>query len=125
MLEAFALIVLVAGTVFWIDTLRAREAALLAGRAACERYSLILLDDTVAVTRMRFVRNADGRLRIGRTYGFEFSDTGNNRRHGVIQLVGSEADDIAFEPYETPANALAPEPSPEFPSRGPHLTRVK
>ena len=121
MLEAFALVVLAAGTVFWIDTLRAREAALLAGRAACERYSLILLDDTVAVTRMRFARTAEGRLRIARTYGFEFSDTGNNRRHGVIQLVGSEADDIVFEPYET---AVTERP-PEFRPPAAHLTRVK
>lgn len=117
MLEAFALVVLAAGTVFWIDTLRAREAALLAGRAACERYGLLLLDDTVAVTRMRFARNAEGRLRIARTYGFEFSDTGNNRRHGAILLMGGDTQDIAFEPYETAVG--------EPPPRAAHLTRVK
>jgi hypothetical protein len=125
MLEAFALVALAAGTLFWIDTLRAREAALIAGRAACERYGLLLLDDTVAVTRMRFARNTEGRLRIARTYGFEFSDTGNNRRHGVIQLVGSVADDIAFEPYETPLNDPAAELPAELAPRGAHLTRVK
>jgi hypothetical protein len=117
MLEALALALLAAGTVFWIDTLRAREAALLAGRAACERYGLMLLDDTVAVTRMRFARNAEGRLRVARTYGFEFSDTGNNRRHGVIALVGGETEDIAFEPYETGGQDATPRTSP--------LTRVK
>lgn len=117
MLEATALVLLVAGTVFWVDSLRAREAALVAGRAACERYGLLLLDDTVAVSRMRFARNSDGRLRLARTYGFEFSDTGDNRRQGAIQLIGGEAADISFEPYETaPAEA---------PSRAPHLTRVK
>lgn len=99
MWEALALLLLAAGTYFWIDTLRAREAALAAGRAACERYGLLLLDDTVAVTRVRFARNADGRLRLARTYGFEFSDTGNNRRHGVIFLVGGETEDIRFDPY--------------------------
>jgi hypothetical protein len=103
MLEAFALVLLAAGTVFWVDALRAREAALRAGRAACERYGLLLLDDTVAVTRMRFARNAEGRLRLARTFGFEFSDTGNNRRHGTISLMGGEAEDIAFEPYEARA----------------------
>ena len=117
MLEAFALVVLVAATVFWIDTLRAREAALVAGRAACERYSLLLLDDTVAVTRMRFARNAEGRLRVARTYGFEFSDTGNNRRHGEIRMVGGENENISFEPYETGAADL--------PVQATHLKRVK
>ncbi len=117
MLEATALVLLAAGTYFWIDTLRAREAALLAGRTACERYGLLLLDDTVSVTRMRLARTTEGRLRVARTYGFEFSDTGNNRRHGAISLVGAEAEDISFEPYETP---------PEAPSlAAPHLTRVK
>ena len=117
MLEAIALAILLAGTVFWIDTLRAREAALVAGRAACERYELMLLDDTVAVTKMRLARNAEGRLRVSRVYGFEFSDTGNNRRRGSIALLGSQAEDISFEPYETPAN--------ELPLRATHLTRVK
>jgi hypothetical protein len=121
MLEAFALVTLLTGTVFWIDTLRAREAALVAGRAACERYSLLLLDDTVAVTRMRFARNAEGRLRVARTYGFEFSDTGNNRRHGTITLLGGETEDISFEPYETQAQALGQ----ELPSAPSHLTRIK
>ena len=102
MLEAIALALLVAGTAFWIDSLRAREAALLAGRAACERYALLLLDDTVAVTRLRLARNAEGRLRVARLYGFEFSDTGNNRRRGSISLMGANAEDISFEPYETP-----------------------
>jgi len=99
MWEALALILLAAGTCFWIDTLRAREAALAAGREACERYGLLLLDDTVSVTKLRFARDAEGRLRFARTYGFEFSDTGNNRRQGFIFLVGGEAEDITFEPY--------------------------
>ena len=117
MLEAVALVLLVAGTVFWVDSLRAREAALVAGRTACERYGLLLLDDTVAVSRMRFARNAEGRLRLARTYGFEFSDTGDNRRQGAIALIGGEAADISFEPYETTSD--------DAPPRTPHLTRVK
>ena len=125
MLEAFALLVLIAGTVFWIDSLRAREAALMAGRAACERYSLLLLDDTVAVTRLRLARNAEGRLRIARRYGFEFSDTGNNRRRGAISLLGSLAEDIAFEPYATDGDAVNDSSNDPAPPRLTHLTRVK
>ena len=125
MLEAFALLVLAAVTAFWVDSLRAREAALVAGRAACERYDLLLLDDTVAMTRLRLARNEEGRLRVVRAYGFEFSDTGNNRRRGSISLVGSRAEDVAFEPYETRANELPPPLPPALPPRPAHLTRVK
>ena len=99
MWEALALILLAAGTYFWIDTLRARETALEAGREACKRYGLLLLDDTVSVTKLRFARDDEGRLHLARTYGFEFSDTGNNRRQGLIVLVGGETEDISFEPY--------------------------
>ena len=99
MWEALALIVLAAGTYFWIDTLRARETALEAGREACQRYGLLLLDDTVSVTKLSFARDDEGRLHLARTYGFEFSDTGNNRRQGLIVLVGGETEDISFEPY--------------------------
>jgi hypothetical protein len=117
MWEAFALLLLAAGTLLWVDTLRAREAALAAGRAACERYDLMLLDDTVSVTKTRFERNAEGHLRIARTYRFEFSDTGNNRRQGAIRLLGSLTEDIVFEPYGTAEDEALP--------RIAHLTRVK
>lgn len=117
MWEAFALLFLAAGTFLWVDTLRAREAALAAGRAACERYDLMLLDDTVSVTQTRLGRNAEGRLRIERTYRFEFSDTGDNRRQGTIRLLGALTEDIAFEPYGTDEDEALP--------RVAHLTRVK
>lgn len=122
MLEAVALCVLLAGTAFWIDSLRAREAALHAGRAACERYDLLLLDDTVAVTRLRLGRNDEGRLRIARRFAFEFSDTGNNRRRGAIALLGSHAEEVTFEPYETRGNEL---PAIDTAPPAAHLTRVK
>ena len=70
-----------------------------AGRAACERYELQFLDDTVSFTRMRLGRDEDGQLRIARTYTFEFSDTGNNRRHGAIVMLGGELQDLQLEPY--------------------------
>ena len=87
------------GIYFWIDSLRAREHAVAAGRSACERYGVQLLDDTVAVAWLRFARDEDGRLRLRRTYTFEFSDTGNNRRHGTIVMLGARVEDLHLEPY--------------------------
>ena len=99
MWEAAAIVLIAAGTFLWLDSLRARERALRAGRAACERYDLQFLDDTVAFTRIRLRRDAEGRIRIARTYAFEFSDTGNNRRYGAIVMLGGELEDVQLEPY--------------------------
>jgi len=86
-------------TFFWLDSLRARERALRAGRSACERHALQFLDDTVAFARLRFARDEEGQLRIARTYTFEFSDTGNNRRNGAIVMLGGELQDLQLEPF--------------------------
>jgi hypothetical protein len=99
MWELAAILAIVAGILLWTDSLRARERAVRAGRSACERYELQFLDDTVSFARMRLARNEDGELRIARTYTFEFSDTGNNRRHGAIVMLGGEVQDLHLEPY--------------------------
>jgi len=99
MWEVAAILLIVAGIFLWLDSLRARERALKAGRAACERYELQFLDDTVSVTRVRLERDDEGQLRMARTYTFEFSDTGNNRRHGAIVMLGGELQDLQLEPF--------------------------
>lgn len=99
MWEAVALAAILAAVFVWVDSLRAREHALKAGRAACQRYGLQFLDDTVACSRLRVSRDQDGRVRLARTYTFEFSDTGDNRRHGAIQMLGSELQGLELEPY--------------------------
>ena len=99
MAEAATLLLLVGAALLWADSLRARERAVRAGRDACSRYSLQFLDDTVSFARMRLARDGEGRLRIARTYTFEFSDTGNNRRDGAIVMLGGEVQDLRLEPY--------------------------
>jgi uncharacterized protein DUF3301 len=82
----------------WYDSMRARERAVAAGRAACERESLQLLDETVECVSVRPGRGSSGRARLRRVYRFEFSDTGDNRRAGRIVMLGGGriADDGAF-----------------------------
>lgn len=99
MWEAAALLAIVLALVFWVDSLRARERALAAGRSACERYGVQLLDETVAAAGLRLARDGDGRIRIRRVFAFEFSDTGNNRRHGSVVILGAEVQDLHLEPY--------------------------
>jgi len=66
MWEAAVLAAIVAGALFWVDSLRARERALAAGRSACERYGVQFLDDTVAFARLGLARDAEGRVRLRR-----------------------------------------------------------
>lgn len=97
--EILALLLLGAAVAVWMDALRAREAALDAGREACERYGVQFLDDTVAFARLRLVRDENGRLGLQRLYRFEFSENGSNRRSGVIRVHGRYAEDVQLEPY--------------------------
>jgi len=99
MWETMAIALIAVGALLWADSLRARERAVKAGRSACERYDLQFLDDTVAFARLRLARDDEGQLKIARTYTFEFSDTGNNRRHGAIVMLGGEIRDLHLEPY--------------------------
>jgi hypothetical protein len=99
MWEGAVILLIVAGGFFWVDSLRARERALAAGRGTCERNGLQFLDETVSGASTRLARDAEGRLRIRRVFVFEFSDTGNNRRRGSITLVGAEVLDVYTEPY--------------------------
>lgn len=99
MWEAAAIVLALACALFWIDSLRARERAVAAGRAACERYGVQLLDETVVFLRLALARDGEGRLRLQRRYGFEFSDTGDNRRSGAIVMLGVQIEDLQLEPY--------------------------
>jgi hypothetical protein len=83
-------LVLVCGAVawLWLDSLKAREAAVSAAREACAHEGLLLLDDTVAIAALKLARDADGHLKLQRAYDFEYSDTGNNRRTGSVVLLG-------------------------------------
>jgi hypothetical protein len=99
MWELAGIVLIAAAILLWADSLKARERAVRAGRSACERYQLQFLDDTVSFARLRLARNPDGELRLARTYTFEFSDTGNNRRQGAIVMLGADVQDLHLEPY--------------------------
>ncbi len=86
--ELFGLVVLAGGAWLWLDSLKARDIGIAAARTACLSEDLQLLDDTVAISRLRLARNDDGRLQLQRVYAFEYSDTGDNRRNGSVVMLG-------------------------------------
>ena len=87
-LETVGILILGALAWLWFDSLRAREAAVRAARAACAAEGLMLLDDTVAISGLKPARDDDGRLKLQRVYDFEYSDTGDNRLQGSVVLLG-------------------------------------
>ncbi|MEO8409761.1 MAG: DUF3301 domain-containing protein [Propionivibrio sp.] len=87
-LELIGLLLIGAVAWLWIDSLRARERAIAATKAACRSENLLLLDDTVAIARLGIGRNAEGRVNLRRVYDFEYSDTGNDRTSGSVVLLG-------------------------------------
>jgi hypothetical protein len=87
-LEVLALLAAAGAAGLLWTSLKAREAANAAMRAACRAEGLLFLDDTVALQSMRPARDGDGRMALRRIYGFEYSDTGDNRRRGSVTLLG-------------------------------------
>ena len=82
-------ILLLAGIAWlWLDSLKAREAAIRAAREVCVAEGLLLLDDTVAISGLKPARDENGQLTLQRAYDFEYSDTGNNRLKGSLVLRG-------------------------------------
>ena len=100
--ETRALAGIAAAGWFWYDSMRARERAVHAGRAACDREGLQFLDETVLCTRTRPTRDADGRVTLRRVYAFEFSDDGRCRRGGRIVMVGARLESLELEPFRAP-----------------------
>lgn len=89
MLDLLGLLLLGAIAWLWLDSLKAREMAVSAAKASCNSERLLLLDDTVAIQRIGLARDGDGVSRLRRVYGFEYSDTGNDRTAGSIVMLGS------------------------------------
>lgn len=83
---------------FWLDGMKARDAAIQAARRACLADGLQLLDDTVSITSLKPARDDDGRILLQRVYTFEYSDTGDDRRRGSVALLGHDVSLINIGP---------------------------
>ena len=102
MIEILGLLLLASiGWVLW-GNLKARETANAAIGAACKREGLLFLNDTVGLESIWPVRNEEGHATLRRIYGFEYSDTGHNRRKGTVTLVGDAISALDVGPPSAP-----------------------
>lgn len=95
--EILLLAVLGALAWYWYTGMQAREQAIAVGRRACGDSGLQFLDDSVALSKTRFARNSSGQLQFQRDYRFEFSDTGNNRRPGMVRMLGERVEWVSLD----------------------------
>ncbi len=98
-MELFALLAVALVCWAWYAIMQGREAALAAGKRVCEAQGLQLLDDTVAMSDLKIRFSKIHGVTLSRVYGFEFTDTGDNRRQGVLVMEGTRLADIQLEPY--------------------------
>lgn len=88
--ELISILILAALAWLWFDSVKVREIAVRAARQACQARGSQFLDETVAIAKLETARDDDGRLLLRRTYHFEYSDTGDNRRPGSVVMLGQQ-----------------------------------
>jgi hypothetical protein len=94
--EVAGLIAVVGLGWFWLDGIKARDIAVAAARRACDAEGLQFLDESVSVASTRLARDDAGTLRIRRSFNFEYSDTGDNRRPGDVGMLGHRVTSVSL-----------------------------
>ena len=77
----------------------AQERAFKAVNEHCLQLDVQMLDYYVALNRLKLKRDDHGRLRVWRSFQFEFSATGAERYNGCIIMRGRRIESIVMEPY--------------------------
>ncbi|UNK41660.1 DUF3301 domain-containing protein [Luteimonas sp. S4-F44] len=90
----FAMLAAFAAFLWWSAARGAAERAGQLGREACERAGVQWLDQSVHAYAMRLRRDDSGRLRVERSFRFEYSEDGIERHVGQLVLRGERL--VAF-----------------------------
>jgi hypothetical protein len=80
----------------WHSAMDAREAANRIARETCSRAVVQLLDGTVAFAGFRRARDGAGVRRLLRTYTFDYTGDGFERKSGFIVLAGARVEAVGL-----------------------------
>ncbi|HVJ63105.1 MAG TPA: DUF3301 domain-containing protein [Tahibacter sp.] len=106
MLESLILLVLVSAVaLIWHDAVRSRDRAANVARQLCARADLQLLDQSVGLRRIRFVRAQNGQPGLRREYGFDVSTDGHDRHRGTLVLRAGKLENFSLPLRQPPAPA--------------------
>lgn len=97
MLDTLLLLAFLLAVWVFYDGIRVREIALKAGREYCAGLGVQFLDETVCRELISLARDGDGRLRIRRSFGFEFCSDGERRYRGVMTMLGKRVTAMEME----------------------------
>ena len=81
---------------FW-SAQRIKEFAYLATRAHCKQVDVQLLDQGIYLRGLWIKRDEEGRVRVWRSFNFEFTSNGVDRYKGLIVLLGKKVQNIELE----------------------------
>ena len=95
----FVLMLLAAGAAWLWHNHGLRERALARVKQHCKTLDIELLDENVALKKIGFIADANGRKRLARVYNFEFTVTGEHRHTGTITQFGAHSAKIDLPPY--------------------------
>jgi hypothetical protein len=104
----FVLMLLATGAAWVWHNHGLRERALARVKQHCAKLDIELLDGAVALKRIGFVKDANGRRRLARIYNFEFTVTGETRHSGTITQFGAHSAQIELAPYPFEAKEALP-----------------
>ena len=92
------LLIAVLVAAIWHSGLRAREHANEVAIETCRRMNVQFLDGTVAFSSIRPTRDAGGNFSWRRTYVFDYTEDGMERRQGFVVLVGPSVETVGRAP---------------------------
>jgi len=95
----FVLMLLLTGVAWLWHSHGLRERALERVKQHCAKLDIELLDGNVALRRITFRPDNEGRKRLARVYNFEFTVTGEQRHPGTITMFGAHTAQIELAPY--------------------------
>jgi len=81
----------------WWSAMGAKARARAAARAACEDAEMLFIDE-LALKRLHLTRDAHGKRRLARRYGFEFYQRGDRRYTGTIEMHGQRVARVHMGP---------------------------
>ena len=99
MIDLFFIILLLLIGWYWSSSTKAREIAFMAAATHCQKMDVVLLDDYVALNAQWLKRDEDGKIKIWRSYVFEFSSTGADRYQGKVIMLGKMVSTIQLDAY--------------------------
>ncbi len=84
---------------YWSSSQQVKEIAFQATRSYCDKMEIQMLDGYVALNKLRLSRDGSGKIRVWRSFLFEFTSTGEERYNGEITLLGRKILSIQLDPH--------------------------